>query len=135
LAACSEVWSNSEDGNLYYAGEAYTEDECSNQLDETNADDLSDTVEAEDQGSNDGYDAAFSAGLNSATAASAGRGPTSDGAPAILSRLARRSVNGRRVWWWQLVADPEDTRQPCWLDRRQALSYMEAVLDRLAVVR
>jgi len=60
LAACAEVWSNSEDGNLYYAGEAYTEDECSNQLDETNVDDLSDTVEAEDQGSNDGYDAAFS---------------------------------------------------------------------------
>jgi hypothetical protein len=34
------------------------------------------------------------------------------------------------VWWWQLVDDPDDTRQPCWLERRQALSYMEAVLDR-----
>ena len=50
-------------------------------------------------------------------------------------RLARRSLRGQLVWWWQLCADPDDTRQPCWLERRQALSYMEAELDRLAVVR
>ena len=50
-------------------------------------------------------------------------------------RFARRSLRGQLVWWWQLIADPDDTRQPCWLERRQALSYMEAVLDRLAVVR
>jgi hypothetical protein len=49
--------------------------------------------------------------------------------------LARRSLKGELVWWWQLIADPDDTRQPCWLERRQALSYMEAVLDRAAVVR
>jgi hypothetical protein len=48
-------------------------------------------------------------------------------------RLARRSLRGQLVWWWQLTADPDDTRQPCWLERRQALSYMEAMLDRLAV--
>jgi len=39
------------------------------------------------------------------------------------------------VWWWQLIADPDDTRQPSLLEQRQVLSYMEAVLDRLAVVR
>jgi hypothetical protein len=50
-------------------------------------------------------------------------------------RLARRSLRGQLVWWWQLVADPDDTRQPCWLERRQAISYMDAVLDRLAVVQ
>ena len=50
-------------------------------------------------------------------------------------RLARRSLRGQLVWWWQLMSDPDDTRQPCWLEQRQALSYMEGVLDRLAVVR
>ena len=30
----------------------------------------------------------------------------------------------------KLIADPGDTRQPCWLERRQALSYMDAVLAR-----
>jgi hypothetical protein len=48
-------------------------------------------------------------------------------------RLAQRSLNGQVVWWWQLVADPDDTRQPCWLERRQALSYMEGVLQRSIV--
>jgi hypothetical protein len=57
--ACSDVWSNSGDGNLYYQGDAYTEDDCSSQIDETNADGLSDVAEAQDQGKNDGYDAAF----------------------------------------------------------------------------
>jgi hypothetical protein len=50
-------------------------------------------------------------------------------------RLARRSLKGQLVSWWQLVADPGDTRQPCWLEQRQAVSYMEDMLDRLAVVR
>jgi len=58
-----------------------------------------------------------------------------DRAEAAGCRLARRSLSGQLVWWWQLVAEPDDTRQPCWLERRQALSYMEGVLDRLAGVR
>jgi hypothetical protein len=49
-------------------------------------------------------------------------------------RLAQRSLKGKLVWWWQLLADPDDTRQPCWLERRQGLSYMEGALDRRAVV-
>jgi hypothetical protein len=48
-------------------------------------------------------------------------------------RLAQRSLNGQVVWWWQLVDDPDDTRQPCWLERRQALFYMEGVLQRSIV--
>lgn len=31
-------------------------------------------------------------------------------------RLARRSLKGQLVWWWQLLDDPDDTRQPCWLE-------------------
>jgi hypothetical protein len=49
-------------------------------------------------------------------------------------RLARRSLPGQLVWWWQLVDDPDDTRQPCWLEERQALSYMGDVLNRSAVL-
>jgi hypothetical protein len=45
-------------------------------------------------------------------------------------RLARRRLNGKLVWWWQRLDDPDDTRQPCWLEKRQALSYMEGVLER-----
>jgi hypothetical protein len=48
-------------------------------------------------------------------------------------RLAQRSLNGQIVWWWQNLADPDDTRQPCWLERPQALSYMEGVLQRSIV--
>ena len=48
-------------------------------------------------------------------------------------RLSRRSLNGQLVWWWQLVDDPDDTRQPCWLEQRQALSYLQGVLKRAAV--
>jgi hypothetical protein len=48
-------------------------------------------------------------------------------------RLAQRNLAGQLVWWWQLVDDPEDTRQPCWLERRQALSYMEVFLQRSVV--
>jgi hypothetical protein len=39
-------------------------------------------------------------------------------------RLAQRSLNGQLVWWWQRLDDPDDTRHPCWLERRQAISYM-----------
>jgi hypothetical protein len=64
------------------------------------------------------------------------RGPeVEERAEAAGYRLARRSLRGQLAWWWQLIVDTDDTRQPCWLERRQALSYMEAVLDRLAVVR
>jgi hypothetical protein len=48
-------------------------------------------------------------------------------------RLAQRSLKGQLVWWWQRLDDPDDTRQPCWLERRQALSYMEGVLQRSIV--
>jgi hypothetical protein len=48
-------------------------------------------------------------------------------------RLAQRSLKGQLVWWWQILDDPDDTRQPCWLERRQALSYMEGVLQRSTV--
>jgi len=58
-----------------------------------------------------------------------------DRAEAAGYRLARRSLRGLLVWWWPLVADPDDTRPPCWLERRHALSYMHAVIDRLAVLR
>jgi hypothetical protein len=58
-----------------------------------------------------------------------------DRAEAAGYRLARRSLQGQLVWWWQVIADPDDTRQPCWLERRQALSYMDDMLDRLAIVR
>jgi len=47
-------------------------------------------------------------------------------------RLTHRNLDGRLVWWWQLVANPEDTRQPCWLERRQAVSYMRDALQRAA---
>jgi hypothetical protein len=50
-------------------------------------------------------------------------------------RLARRSLRGQLVWWWQLIADADDTRQPSWLERRQAVSYMDDMLNRLAIVR
>jgi hypothetical protein len=46
---------------------------------------------------------------------------------------AKPPGTGRVVW--QLVAGPDDTRQPCWLERRQALNYMAGVLDRLVVVQ
>ena len=52
------------------------------------------------------------------------------GATAAGYRLARRRLNRRLVWWWQRLDDPDDTRQPCWLEDRQALSYMEGVLAR-----
>ena len=48
-------------------------------------------------------------------------------------RLAQRRLKGQLVWWWQNLDDPEDTRQPCWLERRQALSYMQGVLQRNVV--
>ena len=48
-------------------------------------------------------------------------------------RLAQRHLNGQLLWWWQKLDDPGDTRQPCWLERRQALSYMEGVLQRSIV--
>jgi hypothetical protein len=57
--ACSDVWTNTPDGNLYYDGVAYTEDDCNAAMDETQADSLTDTQTAQDQGSSDGYDAAF----------------------------------------------------------------------------
>jgi hypothetical protein len=37
-------------------------------------------------------------------------------------RLSRRNLRGQLVWWWQRVDDPDDTRQPCWLERWQAIS-------------
>jgi hypothetical protein len=45
-------------------------------------------------------------------------------------RIAQRYLNGRVVWWWQRLDDPDDTRQRCWLERRQAISYMQGVLQR-----
>lgn len=48
-------------------------------------------------------------------------------------RLAQRSLKRQHVWWWQRLDDPDDTRQPCWLERQQALSYMEGVLQRSIV--
>jgi hypothetical protein len=45
-------------------------------------------------------------------------------------QLAQRPLKAQLVWWWQRLADPDDTRQPCWLERRQAISYMEGVLQR-----
>ena len=48
-------------------------------------------------------------------------------------RLAQRNLNGQHVWWWERLDDPDDTRQPCWLKRRQAISYMEGVLQRSIV--
>lgn len=51
-------------------------------------------------------------------------------ATAAGHRLAQRNLNGRVVWWWQRLDDPEDTRPPCWLERRQALSYMDGLLQR-----
>ena len=45
-------------------------------------------------------------------------------------RLAQRRLDGQLLWWWRLIADPSDTRQPCRLERGQALSYMEGVLQR-----
>jgi hypothetical protein len=48
-------------------------------------------------------------------------------------RLTQRNLQAQLVWWWQRLDEPEDTRQPCWLERRQALSYMEAALRRNAV--
>lgn len=57
--ACEDVWSNSPDGNLYYAGIAYTEDDCKGELDETAADEAADENDAEDRGREAGFDAAF----------------------------------------------------------------------------
>lgn len=57
--ACEEVWSNSPDGNVYYAGVAYTEDECKDAKDETEADDAADVDEAAERGREAGFDAAF----------------------------------------------------------------------------
>jgi len=54
---------------------------------------------------------------------------------AVSYRLAQRSLKRQLVWWWQLLDHPDDTRQPCWVERRKALSYMEAVLDRLEGTR
>jgi hypothetical protein len=51
-------------------------------------------------------------------------------AAALGYRLAQRKLHGQRVWWWQRIADPDDIRQPCWLERRQALGYMAAMLQR-----
>jgi hypothetical protein len=48
-------------------------------------------------------------------------------------RLAQRSLRGQLVWWWQNLADPDDTRHPCWLERPQAISYTEGVLQRTIV--
>jgi hypothetical protein len=45
-----------------------------------------------------------------------------------------RSVPDRPTGRRGRRADPDDTRKPSWLQRRQALSYMEGVLVRLAVV-
>jgi hypothetical protein len=47
-------------------------------------------------------------------------------------RLAQRSLNGQLVWWWQLVANPDGTRQPCWLERRQRC-HTWRVLERSTV--
>jgi hypothetical protein len=41
-------------------------------------------------------------------------------------RTYRRSLRGRVVWWRQLVAVPDDTRQLCWLERRCALEEIRA---------
>lgn len=57
--SCSEVWSNSPDGNLYYDGVAYTEDECAGSNDPTVGDDLGGEDEARYEGTSDGFDAAF----------------------------------------------------------------------------
>jgi hypothetical protein len=51
-------------------------------------------------------------------------------AAAASFRLARRSLKGQPVYWWQRLDDPDDTRQPSWLEERQALSYMQGVLAR-----
>lgn len=47
-------------------------------------------------------------------------------------RLAERTLNGQRVYWWQDVHDPDDTRHPCVLERRLAVSYMDGLLQRHA---
>lgn len=57
--ACAEVWSNSPDGNLYYAGVAYTEDDCLSEIDEERALTATDEEEARMLGRYDGFDAAF----------------------------------------------------------------------------
>lgn len=57
--SCSEVWSNSPDGSLYYDDVAYSEDECSSSNDPDLGGDLADEDEARYQGTNDGFDAAF----------------------------------------------------------------------------
>jgi hypothetical protein len=45
-------------------------------------------------------------------------------AASVGYRLAQRILKGQLVRWWQRLENPEDIRQPCWLERRQALSYM-----------
>jgi hypothetical protein len=50
-------------------------------------------------------------------------------------RRAQRSLKGQCVWWWQPLDDPDDDRQPCWLKKRQALSYMDGVLSRGTALR
>lgn len=57
--ACAEVWSNTPDGHLYYGGEAFTEDDCTADEDPSNLEAVTYTSEASDQGTSDGYDAAF----------------------------------------------------------------------------
>jgi len=44
-------------------------------------------------------------------------------------RLAQRSLKGKLVWWRQRLDDLDDARQPCWLERQQAISYMHGVLQ------
>jgi len=57
--ACEEVWANSPDGNLYYDDVAYTEDDCKDEKDETEADDDEDAARAQAEGREAGLDAAF----------------------------------------------------------------------------
>lgn len=54
-------------------------------------------------------------------------------AAAVGFRLAQRHLHGRLVWWWQRLDDPDDTRQPCWLEHRQTISYMQGILQRNTV--
>ena len=50
-------------------------------------------------------------------------------------RLAQQSLKGQVVWWWQRLDDPDDPRQPCWLEKRQAIAHMQDALDHSSVVR
>lgn len=57
--ACEDVWSNSQDGLLYYENFFYSENDCTGDLDETLGGAFADESEAYDAGQSDGYDAAF----------------------------------------------------------------------------